>query len=281
MYKRQLLQERVVDRCGQRQDGRAADMTDLGLFDARQGLEALLHAGLAVAAHHTFDLHRLFHGIFLLVIFMVFSRRNDGLLCVVLPLVVVLRAADAEQVQAQGVRHDAEARKAHRRRAEHRVHLPAEQVDPCTGGKRDADDIVEKCPEQILVDIAQRSAAQADGSRNIEQAALHEHDVRRVDGDVRACADGDAGVRARQGGGVVDAVADHGDLALLLQAANDGLLAVRQDARDDLVHTGLRADGLCRALVIARQPVSYTHLDVYKRQAVGLLAMTIWGPFPI
>ena len=123
-------------------------MTDLGLFDARQGLEALLHAGLAVAAHHTFDLHRLFHGIFLLVIFMVFSRRNDGLLCMVLPLVVVLRAADVEQVQAQGVRHDAEARKAHRRRTEHRVQLPAEQRDPYARSQRNTDDIVNEIIEK-------------------------------------------------------------------------------------------------------------------------------------
>ena len=53
---------------------------------------------------------------------------------------------------------------------------------------------------------------------HIAQAALHQHDVRRVDGDVRARADGDADIRAGEGGRVVDAVADHGDLALLLQA---------------------------------------------------------------
>ena len=33
----------------------------------------------------------------------------------------------------------------------------------------------------------------------------------------------------------------------------DGFLAVRQDACDDLVHACLSADGLCRALVIARE----------------------------
>ena len=64
----------------------------------------------------------------------------------------------------------------------------------------------------MLRSVARLSRMAAGTSR---EPALHQHDVRRVDGDVRAGADGDADVRAGQGGGVVDAVADHRYLALL------------------------------------------------------------------
>ena len=52
---------------------------------------------------------------------------------------------------------------------------------------------------------------------------------------------------------VVDAVADHGDLALRLELADFQLLALRQNACDDLVHACLSADGLCSSFIVARQ----------------------------
>ena len=58
--------------------------------------------------------------------------------------------------------------------------------------------------------------------------AVDEHDVGRVDGHIRARADGDADVRARERRRVVDAVADHGDLAACAQAADLALLILRQ-----------------------------------------------------
>ena len=103
------------------------------------------------------------------------------------------------------------------------------------------------------------------------QPALHQHDVRRVDGDVRACADGDTDVRARQSRGVVDAVADHGHLAAPPELADHALLAVREDARDDLIHARLRTDGLGGALVIARH---HDDIDAHILQlAYGLRAV--------
>ena len=84
-----------------------------------------------------------------------------------------------------------------------------------------------------------------------ESLRVHQDDVGGVDGHVGACANGDAGVSTGQGGGVVDAVAYHGYLAAGLKLADDSLLAVGQDARDDLVHARLSANGVGGALVVA------------------------------
>ena len=88
---------------------------------------------------------------------------------------------------------------------------------------------------------------EADGRGNVGEAAVHQDDIRRVDGDVRPCADGNADVRAGKRRGVVDAVADHRDAPDLLQAAHDIRLAVRQNACDHLVNACRLPDRLCRA----------------------------------
>ena len=103
------------------------------------------------------------------------------------------------------------------------------------------------------MDIAERRAAQADGCRNIEQTALHENYVRRVDGDVGARSDGDADIRSRKCRRVVDAVSDHGDLALRLELADFQLLAFRQNACDDLVYACLTTDGPSSSFIVSRQ----------------------------
>ena len=103
------------------------------------------------------------------------------------------------------------------------------------------------------MDVAKRRAAQANGRRNIEQTALHENHVRRVDGDVGAGSDGNADIRSRKCRRVVDAVSDHGNLALRLELADFQLLALRQNARDDLVHACLTADGPSSSFIVARQ----------------------------
>ena len=66
---------------------------------------------------------------------------------------------DLKKIQPQGICYHAEAGKAHCRSPEHRIQRPAENGDPHTCGKGDADDVVEKCPEKIFVDIAQGSPA--------------------------------------------------------------------------------------------------------------------------
>ena len=113
------------------------------------------------------------------------------------------------------------------------------------------------------MDVAQGGAAQADGGGHIRQLGVHQHHVRCVDGNIGACTDGDAGVGAGQGRGVVDAVAHHGHLAGCLQLADDGFLAVGQHACDDFVHTGLPANGVGGALVVAGE---HHHADAHVLQ---------------
>ena len=57
--------------------------------------------------------------------------------------------------------------------------------------------------------MAQRAAGQADGVAGGAQVAAHEREVAGLDGDVGAGAHGEAEVGLGEGGGVVDAVADH------------------------------------------------------------------------
>ena len=236
------LEHGVVHRRAERHDGGARRVADFGLRDLGQRLERLLHGRLTVTAHHAFDGNGLFHSCFLLDFGYFFEM--------VCAFMIVARIAQPEQIQAQGVRDHAEARQAHGCRAEHGVERQAER-DEHARRDGDADGVVEKRPEQVLVDVAQRRAAEPDGRRDVAQAAVDEHDVGRVDGHVRARADGDADVRARERRRVVDAVADHGDLAACAQAADLALLTVGQHARDHLVHAGLRADGFRRARVVA------------------------------
>ena len=69
--------------------------------------------------------------------------------------------------------------------------------------------------------VRERPAGEADGVAGDSEVAADEGEVAGFDGDVGAGAHGDAEVGLGEGGGVVDAVADHGDdLALGLQAAD-------------------------------------------------------------
>ena len=72
---------------------------------------------------------------------------------------VVLGAVQVEQVQPQGIAHDTEAGKTHGRSSEHWIQGPSEKRDPDTCCKGNADYIVEKCPEKILMDIPKCGAA--------------------------------------------------------------------------------------------------------------------------
>ena len=167
-----------------------------------------------------------------------------------------------EPVQTQRVGYHAEAGQTHGRRAEHGVQRQAQRdKDPCR--QRNADGVIEESPEQIFVNVPQGGPAQPDCGGHIAQAALHQHHVRRVDGHIRARTDGNADVGPGQGGRVVDAVAHHGDLALLLQLTNDAFLALGQNACDDLIHARLRADGSGRAFVIAGE---HDHMQAHVLQ---------------
>ena len=233
-------------------------MVRLGRGDTVDGLQGLLHCHFAVVAHHALDVNGLYHIFF-------------GLGAA---LVIVAAVIELAQVQPQGVGHHAEAGQAHGRRAEHGIQCQA-KGHKAACGQRNADDIVDKRPEQILVDISQSSPAEPNCRRHIQKAALHEHHIRRVNGHVRAGADGNARIRPGQGRGIVDSVAYHGDLALGLQLPDHGLLAVRQHPGDDLVHSGLGPDGLGRTLVVSGE---HDHLDAHVLQLPnGLGAVRLHG----
>ena len=242
-------------------------MAHHGLGHFGQGFQSLLYPGLAVAAHHAFHLQGLFHSSVLLdgTLFILIhcglregSRQGSG----VFGCTVVLGAVHIEQIQTQGIAHHAEAGKAHGGGTEHRVQGQAEG-DEHTGRQRDADDVVDEGPEQIFVDVAQGNAAQADGGRHVRKPGVHQHHVCRINGNIGACADGDAGIGTGQSRGVVDAIAHHRHLAVGLQLADDRFLAVRQHACNDLVHTGLPPDGVGSALVVAGE---HHHADAHGLQ---------------
>ena len=125
---------------------------------------------------------------------------------------------------------------------------------------RNKDGVIEERPEQILMYILHSLTAQPQCGRNIAESAVHQHHIRRVDGNIRSRTDGDAGICPCQSRRIIDSVPDHSDLALLFQSAYYGLLAGRQNARDNLVHTGLPSDRPGGTLVVPRQ---HDHMDAH------------------
>ena len=103
------------------------------------------------------------------------------------------------------------------------------------------------------MDVPDGRPAHADGCRHIQQAVLHQNHVRRIHGHVGSRADGHADVRSGQGRRIVDAVAHHGNLALLLQTADDTLFPVGKNACHHLVHAGCLSDSPGRPLIVAGQ----------------------------
>ena len=66
---------------------------------------------------------------------------------------------NVEKIKSQCVGNNAKAGQTHCRCAEHRIKRPAENRNPNTCCKRYSDNIVNKCPEQIFVDIGQSCTA--------------------------------------------------------------------------------------------------------------------------
>ena len=160
---------------------------------------------------------------------------------------------DPEQVQPQGIADHTEAGQAHGRGAQHGIHGDAQQADIGACRHRNQQNVVKERPEKILQNIAVGLPAQTDCRGSVRQPALHKDDIGRVHGHIRARSDRDADICSGQGRRVVDSVADHGHPALFLQAADDGFLPVRQHIGDDLIDTGLAADGLSGPPVITGQ----------------------------
>ena len=219
-------------------------------------LECFLHAGLAVSAHHAFNVQCLDHCTMLLFKCEIVQLNGPDSF-------IALRTADIEEIQPQSVGNHAETRQTHGRGAEHGIHLPSQKGNPRAGRQRNADNVVEKGPEQIFMNVAQSCPAQAHGCWNVAEPAVHKNHIGSVNGNVCSGADGNADVSASQCGRVIDAVAHHGCAAFLLKLADHRLLAVRQNAGHDLIDAGLGADGLCGAFIIAGQ---HYHADAHVLQ---------------
>ena len=161
---------------------------------------------------------------------------------------------DGEKAQAQGIQHDADARQAHRRRPDHGRELDAERGVEHARRERDADDVVEERPEEVLLDVAHDTARQADRTDRVEEVAPHEDGVRTLDGDIRARADGDAEIRLHEGGRIIHTVTDHGNtVSIGLQPLDVLLLILWQDASNNLRDAELIGNRARRACVVARE----------------------------
>ena len=148
------------------------------------------------------------------------------------------------------VEHEAHAGQRHGETRDHWTEQPSGDRVEHTGGDRDADDVISERPRVILMDIAHSRIRQVDEFHHPAQIAAHQCDIRRLHGHIRAGADGDAKIGLRQGGGIVDAVADHGDqlavravrVALVLQLLNPIGFAIRLHLCDHRVNTDLLGD---------------------------------------
>ena len=209
-------------------------MADFRAGHACDRLEGLLYGCLTVRAHHSFDFHCLCHRIllslrlqrFLLFQFLltaVLSQespvpvKGERILFAFFPVVCILcGAVHLHEVEPERIGDYAEARQTHGEGAEHGIHSDAKRNQKARGNGNE-DRVVDQCPEETPQDGLVGLAAQAHCGADIRQAALHQYHIRGVNGDVRAGTDGNADVGPGQGRRIVDAVADHGSLALLLQ----------------------------------------------------------------
>ena len=128
---------------------------------------------------------------------------------------------------------------------------PEGQVkDP--GRDRDEQDIVDEGPEQVAANRGEGPPGDIKRGDDAAQIPAREGDIRRLDCNIGPRAHRDADFCLGQGGGIIDAVADEGDLtALLLHALDHGRLAVRQGFRVHLRDAGLTRDGLRGLVAVA------------------------------
>ncbi|MNI53177.1 hypothetical protein D3C73_1079980 [compost metagenome] len=107
--------------------------------------------------------------------------------------------------------------------------------------------------DQVLTDDRAGAAAQAHGERQVRQVVRHQRHIGRFQRHVRpGRAHGHADRGRGHGRGVVDPVADHGDLGLGAQALDRLDLVVGHQVAPGLGQADLSGDGLGRLLMVAR-----------------------------
>mmetsp|Transcript_1433 Transcript_1433/g.3717 ORF Transcript_1433/g.3717 Transcript_1433/m.3717 type:complete len:672 (-) Transcript_1433:1302-3317(-) len=135
----------------------------------------------------------------------------------------------AVEVQQQARAHDGDGAHGHAQAGEGRGQPHVRPGEEDAAGDGHADEVVEHCQHEVELDALEDGAAEVQRHDDVREAAADEDDVGGVHGHGRAGPDGYADVRLRQRRRVVDAVADHGDDAVLvLQLADGGLLVSRE-----------------------------------------------------
>lgn len=233
-----FFQSSVVYRSIQRNDGGSLFMAYDGTVDLRQGFQGLLHGHFTVIAHHSLDIDCLFHGFFLL------GFDSSGFNFSIMPIVV-----DFDGIQPERIHADAEAGKRHRGGSVNGLHHDSIKTH-CQG---DADNIVDECPAEILMDIADGCPAEPYRRSYVQQTTLHENDIGSIDRDISSRPDGDPDIGLGQSRGIIDAVAHHCRLSLCAQLPDLLLLSVRQHAGNHFIHAGAPADGFCGHFIVSGQ----------------------------
>ena len=132
--------------------------------------------------------------------------------------------------EAEGVGDYGDGAEAHGGGGEDGAEQQAEEWIEDAGGDGHADGVVDEGEEKILADVAHGGLAQVAGAQDSGEVAFDQRDAAAFHGDVGAGAHGDADVGLRERGGVVDAVAGHGDdSSLPLQFADDFQFSFGQD----------------------------------------------------
>src|SRR5262249_39979763 len=98
-------------------------------------------------------------------------------------------------------------------------------------------------PQEVLDHLAIGRAGELEDGRHVPWIAAHEHDVRRLDRDIRSGTDRNAEVRCDQRWRVVDTVTDHRNgQAARLDLANLLRLWMRQNFCEVFVEPKARGD---------------------------------------
>eukprot|EP01022_Parablepharisma_sp_SALTPOND_P021550 TRINITY_DN427_c1_g1_i8.p1 TRINITY_DN427_c1_g1~~TRINITY_DN427_c1_g1_i8.p1 ORF type:complete len:1229 (-),score=506.41 TRINITY_DN427_c1_g1_i8:439-4125(-) len=150
--------------------------------------------------------------------------------------------------QQQGIADHADAGEGHRRPCQHGIeHAQCRQ--------RDADQVVDERPEQVLADLAIGAARDVDGVSGQPRVAMHQGDAGRLHGHIGAGGHGDADVGGGQRRGIVDAVADHRHHARAVgtQRVDGGGLVARQHLGAHVADAQFAGHALRSAPVVAAE----------------------------
>ena len=155
--------------------------------NAGDSREDSFNGSFASATAHAFDMDGFFHGVFP---FRVGSDRfcpdRWQIVRQCAGIFRHLRSFGCEESQTQGIQHDGNGGETHGSSRDHGVQGQACNAVKHTCRNRDADNVIDKCPEKVLPNVLHDGFGQVDGGNHVHQVAFHEDDVGRFDGDVRS-----------------------------------------------------------------------------------------------